>query len=104
MGLFDKVVIKTEEQKIAEIFEKFGLNINEYDSERIRKENLKNLKQIAEDISGNKLLKVGLALSMASADKQAIIGYLSGVFNQNWIVIRQNELMIRLLTEMAKRK
>ena len=99
MGIFDK---KTVEEKTTETFEKFGLNIDEYDSNRIKTENLKNIKQIARDIVGNSWFKAGMAFSFASADKQATVGYLSAIFNQNWILIRQNELIIRLLEKAPK--
>ncbi len=100
MGLFSK---KTKEEEVREAFEKFGLNIIAYDEDKIKEENIKNLKQIAQDVILNNWFKTGMALSFASLDKQAAVGYLSAVFNQNWIIIRQNELMIRLLEKLTKR-
>ena len=88
---------KTEEQATQKIFEKYGLDINNHDANKIKQENYNNLKQITQDIAANPLFKAGLAFSFASADKQAIVGYLSTLVNQNWILIRQNELIIRLL-------
>jgi len=86
------------------MFEKFGLDIENYDDEKIKKENIKNLEKIGRDIAGNSFMKAGMALSFVSVDKQATVGYLSAIFNQNWILIRQNELIIRLLEKIAKNK
>lgn len=101
MGIFTQ---KTEEEKIREMFEKFGLDIENYNITKIRKKNVENIKKIAQDIAGNRFLKAGMALSMAPADKQATVGYLSAIFNQNWILIRQNELIIRLLEKISINK
>ena len=103
MGFFDKKVAKTAEQKTQEIFEKYGLDMENYDEAKIKEQNIKNLKQVANDVAGNSWFKAGMALSFASADKQATVGYLSAIFNQNFIVIRQNELMIRLLEKLTKK-
>ncbi len=101
MGLFSS---KTEEEKLREVFDKYGLDMEGYDTAEIKKQNSKNLKQIAKDIVGNKWFKAGMALSFASADKQATVGYLSAIVNQNWILIRQNELIIRLLEGTPKKE
>lgn len=100
MGIFSS---KTNEEKIDEAFKKYGLDMENYSQAQIKEENSKNLKQIAQDIIGNKWFKAGMALSFASADKQATIGYLSAIVNQNWILIRQNELIIRLLDEKTRK-
>jgi len=100
MGIFTQ---KTEEEKIRETFERFGLDIENYDTSKIRKENVKNIKKIAQDIAGKSFFKASMAFSMASADKQATVGYLSAIFNQNWILIRQNELIIRQLKKNSNK-
>lgn len=99
MGIFKSKPKKTEEEKIREIFNKYGLDIGNYDEKQIQQENKKNLTQIASDIAGNSWFKAGMALSFASADKQAMVGYLSALVSQNWIIIRQNELIIKKLSE-----
>ena len=90
---------RTKEQEIAEALEKHGLDVGLYDDTEIRRRNAEDLKQIGRDLSGMKWFKAGLALSFASADKQATVGYLSTLVRQNWIIIRQNELIIRHLTK-----
>jgi hypothetical protein len=99
MSLFNS---KSEEEKLKETFKKCGLDIDNYTDDEIRIENANNLKQIAKDVVGNSWFKAGMALSFASADKQATVGYLSAIFNQNWILIRQNELIIRLLQKRGE--
>lgn len=96
MGLLSR---KTEEEKIAEVLEKYGLDVGSYDENEIKQKNLEDLKKIGRDLAGQGLMKAGLALSFASADKQATVGYLSTLVRQNWIIIRQNELIIRHLSE-----
>lgn len=97
MGLFGKK--KTDEEKIRDTFDKYGLDIENYDELRIREENKKNLLQIASDIVANSLFKAGMALSFARAEEQAKVGYLSALVSQNWIIIRQNELILKKLGE-----
>ena len=99
MGIFDGKPKKTEEEKLKEVLDKYGLDISNYDEKKIGEENRKNLNQIANDIVGNKWFKAGMAFSFASADKQATVGYLSALVSQNWILIRQNELIIKKLSE-----
>ena len=101
MGIFgDK---KPQEDKDKEIFNQFGLDIENYDEKAIKDANVKNLKQIASDLAGKSWMKAGMALSLASADKQATVGYLSAIFNSNLIMIRQNELIIRALEKIANK-
>lgn len=104
MGFFNSNIKKTDEEKIQEIFEKYGLDIENYNETEIKEQNIKNLKQVANDVVGNNWIRMGMSLSFAPADKQAIIGYLSAIFNQNFILIRQNELMVRLLKKIANKK
>lgn len=88
---------KDEEDETKQVLEEYGLGLDKYDTKRIQQEIAKNLKNIAKDIAGNKWIKAGMALSFSAPDKQAELGYLSAIVNQNWILIRQNELIIRFL-------
>lgn len=95
MGLFGPT--KTAEEKLHDIFVKYGLDMDSYDTRQIKEENSKNLKEIANSVLANKLFQAGMALSFAPAPEQAKLGYLTAIVNQNWIMMRQNELIIRLL-------
>lgn len=88
---------KTEEELSKEVYEKFGLDIDSYNNEDIKRENSKNLKEIGLDLAGKKWIRAGLALSFSRPVDQATLGYLNAIFNSNLILIRQNELIIRLL-------
>jgi hypothetical protein len=107
MGLFTKKTdeeIEAERQlKIKKTLEKYGLNLAEYDSHTISEKNVENLSRIGSDLAGNKWLKAGMALSFAKSEEQAKVTYLSAQVEQNWILIRQNEIMIRLLSQLVKR-
>lgn len=98
MGLFSS---KTPEQKLAEeqekvkkTLDKYGLDIENYNLEQIKRENHKTLQSIGRDLMGSSFAKVGLSFNLADRTK---IDYLSALVSQNWIVIRQNEQIIRLL-------
>lgn len=93
---------KTDEEKNQEVHDKYGLDIDSYDAERIKRENFKNLTAIGKDLAGKSFLKAGMAFSFAPAHEQASVGYLSAIFNTNLILIRQNELIIRQLEKLGK--
>src|SRR4030042_4616564 len=102
MGLFSKKPVKSEEQKTKEVLEKYGLNINPSDIADIKRKNVKNIQEIARDIAASKWIK--FALAFGPLDRQATVGYLSAIFNQNWILVRQNEIIIKLLEEINAKK
>ena len=95
MSLFN---IKSKEEKIAQFLEKYGLNVDKYNSQRIREENAKNLISIASDLLGKGFTKTGFALSL-SPFKSGLFDYLNVLTSQNWILIRQNELILRSLLQ-----
>ena len=84
-----------------EALDKFGLDLETYSIDEIKKRNAENLKRIALDLRGNKWFKAGLALSFARASEQATVTYLSALVEQNWILLRQNEIMIKELQKLA---
>lgn len=55
---------------------------------------------ISGDLAGNGLIKAGMAFSFAKAEEQAKVGYLSALVEQNWIIIKQQDEMIK---EMRKK-
>lgn len=106
MGIFSN---KTQEQmeleqreKVTKILEQYGLNLENYSIDDIKKKNVTNLTKIAADLIGNKWFKAGLALSFAKAEEQAKVTYLSALVEQNWILMRQNEIIIKELQKMNK--
>ena len=114
MGLFtqktpseiaDEQVKKEDDKRKAakETLEKYGLNLEDYSIEEISQRNATNLQKIATDLRGNKWFKAGLALSFANAAEQATVTYLSALVEQNWILLRQNEIIIKELQRLERR-
>ncbi|MHB8305139.1 MAG: hypothetical protein ACYDEU_03860 [Vulcanimicrobiaceae bacterium] len=107
MGMFDK---KSPEQMAAvnrakeqALLDKHGLDLDAYDEQAIRAKNVDNIRAIASDLLGNNWFKAGMKFSFANAADQATVGYLSAIVQQNWIIIRQQERMIRLLSTAAEK-
>jgi len=92
-----------EKEKIRKTLEQYGLNLDDYTADQIKQKNIDNLKKIASDLIGNKWFKAGMALSFASGEEQAKVTYLSALVEQNWILIRQNELIIKELQKLNKK-
>lgn len=57
------------------------------------------VKNISTDLAGLGLMKTGMALSFAKSEEQAKVGYLSALVEQNWILIKQNDEIIKLLKD-----
>lgn len=102
MGLFKNQEEKdaAEEQKLNNMLEKRGLRIDQYDEKDIRSKNVENIKRINQDLKANGMFKASLALSFAKAEEQAKVSYLSALVEQNWILIRQNEAILRKLDRL----
>ena len=106
MGLFSKKsseqIEEEEKNKIKQTLNKYGLDLENYTSPDIKKKNVQNIRNIASDLAGNKWFKAGMALSFAKGEEQAKVTYLSAIVEQNWILIRQNEIIIRELQQLNK--
>lgn len=104
MGLFTKKtpeeISAIQKDKMHETLEKYGLDLENYSIDEIRKRNGDNLRRIASDLAGNKWFKAGLALSFAKASEQATVTFLSATVEQNWILLRQNEIIIKELQKL----
>lgn len=78
------------------LLRKYGLDIDNYSSSQIKDKNIENIQNIGSELAGSGWIKSGLALSFQPYERQSL-GYLSVLMEQNWILVRQNELIIRLL-------
>jgi len=87
----------------AKALDKVGLDTEHYSVAEIKHYNAESIKKIRNDLAGNGLLKAGLTFS-GSATERATVGYLSALVEQNWILMRQNELLIEAMTQMAKKQ
>lgn len=84
MALFGEK--KTKEEKEQENLQKF---MERYQLEDLDQKDLVVLNRIAGDLAGNSAFKIGMALSFAKAEDQAMVTYLSALVEQNWMIIRQ---------------
>lgn len=67
----------------------------------LSEESYEQVQRIANEMSGNGLLKAGLALSFSSNGvDQAKLSYLSALVEQNWILINQNQQIIDELKKL----
>ena len=95
--------IINKESKYKSILQNYGLDVENYSNDQIKDANIKNIKSVGSELAGSGWLKAGLALSFQPYERQSL-GYLSALMEQNWILIRQNELIIRLLDKDKKPK
>lgn len=93
MAIFGKDKESKEEKearKVTELLEKYGLeNISDKDIESIRR--------ILNELAGTQLMKTGSLLSGMKTEEQIKVNYLSALFEQNWIMIRQLDRIAKLL-------
>lgn len=55
---------------------------------------------IALGLSGLGLMQTGMALSFAKAEEQAKVGYASAQVEQNWIIIKQQDDILKELRKL----
>lgn len=56
--------------------------------------------QVANDLAGLGLMKAGMALSFGKAEEQAKVGYASAQVEQNWIIIKQQDDILKELKKL----
>lgn len=86
----------------AKILDKVGLDIERYSAAEIKHYNAQSIKKIRNEMFGNGLLKAGLTFG-GSTTERATLGYLSALVEQNWILMRQNELLVDALDRLASK-
>lgn len=100
----DKIAKKQAEQEAKDkaSMEKFGVDFDSYTSEDIKEKNVASLKEIASSLAGSKMYSFGSLLSGNSNETFALEMSRAQV-EQNFILMRQNEEIIRLLKQIAKK-
>lgn len=88
---------KSKEEKEQEKLQKF---MEKYQLEDLDSKDLIVLKRIAGDLAGNQFFKAGMALSLAKAEEQAKVTYLSTLVEQNWMIIRQLSRLNKNIEEL----
>ena len=100
----DKIAKKQAEQgaKDKAAMEKFGVDFDSYTSDDIKEKNVASLKEIASSLAGSKMYSFGSLLSGNSNETLALEMSRAQV-EQNFILMRQNEEIIRLLKQIAEK-
>jgi ribosome-binding ATPase YchF (GTP1/OBG family) len=91
---------KEEESKTKEALQILGVDFDSYSDEEIKEINKKNLKEIKTNFLLSNINELSVSLQM-DAYKNASLIRLSTIVYQNWVLIRQNELMTRYLKKMC---
>ena len=100
----DKIAMKQAEQEAKDkaAMEKFGVDFDSYTSDDIKEKNVASLKEIASSLAGSKMYSFGSLLSGNSNETFALEMSRAQV-EQNFILMRQNEEIIRLLKQIAEK-
>lgn len=99
----DKAAEKQVQQKAKDkaAVEKFGLDFDNYTSDDMKIKNLNSLKVIATSLAGSKLYSLG-SLMKGNSNETFALEMARAQIEQNFILMRQNEEIVRLLKKMAK--
>ena len=100
----DKMAEKQAKQaaKDKAALEKFGLDFENYSLEEIRNRNISSSKEIASSLAGSKLYSFGSLLS-GNSNETFALELARAQVEQNFILMRQNEEIIRLLKELTQK-
>ena len=90
---------KSKDEKKQEQLDKLMEKYNLYE---LDPKDLETVKNIANDLAGNGLLKAGMALSFSSAPDQAKVTYLSALVEQNWLIINQLSRLNKNIEKLQK--
>lgn len=78
--------------------EKFGIDLDSYTDGELRGRNIQSAREIAASLAGSKLYSFGSLLT-GNANETFLMEMARAQVEQNFILIRQNEEIIRLLKE-----
>ena len=90
---------KSKEEKKQEQLDKLMEKYNLYE---LDPKDLETVKNIANDLAGNGLLKAGMALSFTNGADQAKVTYLSALVEQNWLIINQLSRLNKNIEKLQK--
>lgn len=109
MGLFGKSEeekkkeelkkLEEERKKMKEALQLLGVDFDSYSDEEIKERNKKNLKEIKTNFWLSILNEFSVSLKMDDYKNASLIR-LSTLVHQNWVLIRQNELITRYLKKI----
>jgi len=85
-----------EAQKTKELLEKYGL-------EELDEKDMENLRRIMSEMAGMGFTRLGMSLTVGiKAEDRIQIEFLSALFEQNWIMIRQLDRISKKLDNLGK--
>ncbi len=90
-----------QEAKDRAAMEKFGLDFDSYTEADIRRKNINSAKEIAGSLAGSKMYSFG-SLFTGSANETFSLELARAPVEQHFILMRQNEEIIRLLKKIAE--
>ena len=90
---------KSKDEKKQEQISKF---MEKYHIDELDTRDLETVKNIANDLAGNGLLKAGMALSFTNGADQAKVTYLSALVEQNWLIINQLNRLNKNIEKLQK--
>lgn len=93
MGIFKSAETKTKERA-----EKLGIDLDNSTIEELRARNIKSVDEITASIAGSNLYSLG-SLLKGNSEISFLVGMARAQIEQNFILIRQNEEIIRLLKD-----
>lgn len=83
------------------LLDSIGLDFNRYTYGELEDRNARDIAEIGIHLKGTGLMEWGELLA-GSPESVLASSYSKAQIKQNWIMIRQNEIIIRLLTELCK--
>ena len=98
---------KSEQEELRKLaFETLKSRVLDGDvntEEEIKFENAKEIAEIWKATAGSSGYKIATWLSGTSTENLTV-NYLNALMRQNWIIVRQNEVVIKYLKKLAKEK
>lgn len=86
----------SKEEKFAAKMEKFGIDLDRYSLDELRRRNAEAASEIAANLAGSKMYSTG-ALLAGDSGTAFLMQMNRAQVEQNFILMRQNEEIIRLL-------
>jgi len=93
--------LKAEQEKIKEALLAFGVDFESFSDDQIKERNKRDVLDVKTSMIQSITANVIIAASLKSAERLVIMR-LMDIVSQNWILIRQNELLLRKLSKLIK--
>lgn len=91
--------LKEDQEKIKEALHALGVDFDSYSDEEIKEKNKKNVLLVRAGSIQNPMADAFVNASLKSYERLSLMR-LMDIISQNWILIRQNELLLRKLDKM----